>query len=336
MHVSGMRTITAFLLGLRLLMVFLALVIIHSYVSWRPRDRPFPTSSAYRVERHALTPELASTFVRSRLDDETRTFLLENRAKAETLSGRLELLAAQKIKMTLLRWLGWTRVDAAAAVGERLFSASREQLDLILERAVPSLPPVIRLLDIGAGRGHVTSVLAAALRITAARDVVAVEQSLVLRRELSERGGYRTAASLSDASVREAAPFGAVALLNLLDRVDDPLGLLQAAVSQLPTSGGLLFVACVLPFNGFVRTAYNGRRAPRRPLILRSTSTQRSIGGSSAQFERAAAAFVGTICDASNASLLAWTRLPYLSSADVSNSYYSLDHALFVFGGRSR
>ena len=332
--ISGMRTITAFLLGLRLLMVLLTLVIIYSYASWRPRDRPFPTSLAYRVDRHALTPELASTFLRSRLDDQTRAFLLENRERASALSGRLELLIAHKIKV-MLRLLGWTRVDTTAVVGERLFAASREQLDLMLERATPSLPPGPRLLDIGAGRGHVTSLLAAALHITTARDVVAVEQSLVLRRELAERG-FRTAERLSDPGVREAAPFGVVGLLNVLDRVDDPLGLLQATAGQLPASGGLLLVASVLPFNGFVRTAYDVRRAPQRPLVLRPTSTHRSVDGGSTQFERGAAAFAGTICDVSNASLLAWTRLPYLQSADVSSSYYSLDHALFVFQARSR
>ena len=44
-----------------------------------------------------------------------------------------------------------------------------------------------------------------------------------------------------------AQRFGAVSLLNVLDRTDDPRGLLAAASSRL-LPGGLLLVATVLPF----------------------------------------------------------------------------------------
>ena len=252
---------------------------------------------------------------------------------------------------------GWSGVDAQSFVRvSTMFVASQAQLKRLLDRA--AAPQAQWLLDIGAGRGEPTSALAAALKIARADHVVALEASAPLRRELRWRRGYRGIAKLEEAA--GAGPFDVVALLNVLDRVDDPERMLRAAARQLQPRGGLLVVASVLPFRGSVQLPppANRDRHPRRPLELeridggpvrgrrraarfgRNASRAIADGGGAAsaeaRFGRHAAAFVGAVlrqtscCSDGPSELLAWTRLPYLSSASVAWTYSLLEHAIFV------
>ena len=162
---------------------------------------------------------------------------------------------------------GWSGVDAQSFVRvSTMFVASQAQLKRLLDRA--AAPQAQWLLDIGAGRGEPTSALAAALKIARADHVVALEASAPLRRELRWRRGYRGIAKLEEAA--GSGPFDVVALLNVLDRVDDPERMLRAAARQLQPRGGLLVVASVLPFRGSVQLPppANRDRRPRRPLEL--------------------------------------------------------------------
>ena len=121
---------------------------------------------------------------------------------------------------------GWSGVDAQSFVRvSTMFVASQAQLRRLLDRA--AAPQAQWLLDIGAGRGEPTSALAAALKIARADHVVALEASAPLRRELRWRRGYRGIATLEEAA--GSGPFDVVALLNVLDRVDDPERMLRAA-----------------------------------------------------------------------------------------------------------
>ena len=91
-----------------------------------------------------------------------------------------------------------------------MFVASRAQLRRLLDCA--AAPQAKWLLDVGAGRGHVTSTLAAALKIDPRR-VVALEASAPLRRELRWRLGYRGIASLDETA--GSGPFDKFAWNNL-------------------------------------------------------------------------------------------------------------------------
>ena len=124
--------------------------------------------------------------------------------------------------------------------------------------------------------------------------------------------------------------FGAVALFNVLDRCDDPLRLLGTAARAV-RPGGLLVVATVLPFCASVYFGAVGRtrarRVPRKPLQLPVPYRC----GTRRPFEEQAAAFVAaTVARWPALKVVAWTRVPYLSSGDARRTWYTLDNAVFV------
>ncbi|CAK0831800.1 unnamed protein product, partial [Prorocentrum cordatum] len=188
------------------------------------------------------------------------------------------------------------------------------------------------LLDVGAGNGAVTEVLASAVGV-APEGVHALEVSAPLRRSLVARG-YRAAQDFAGLSVQL---FDVIGLLNVLDRSDDPQSLIEAAYERLQPDGVLL-VAIVLPFCGEVYQGRKGRRsnkrAPRVPLRVHPAATCRSA----ASFEAAAAAFVAEAFASRPLRVLAWTRLPYLCggcSGDTKRTHYELDMAVFVLQRQS-
>ena len=318
----------AWLLGLCLCSI--PMLCLWTQFSFRrpPSLRPPPGPAAYSVNVSLLPKELASTFILSdSMDSDTRSFLAASQWQATSYLGRWSLFLKHIMFTTLIKQLGWTRVDASSFVGRaQMFVASPAQLKRVLHHGARREPG--RLLDIGAGRGDVTSALANALRISdRRRDVLAVESSQVLRRELRQ-WGFRAIESLADLGAERV---DTVALFNVLDRVNDPEGLLRAAAGRLRQSeGGLLVVATVLPFHGLIQLPRGRRRQPQKPLKLRS------VDGRSSPFEHHAATFVEALVrstsDVIPLKLLTWTRLPYLSSADVERNHYVLDNALFVLG----
>ena len=191
------------------------------------------------------------------------------------------------------------------------------------------------LLDIGAGRGDVTAVLARGLGVPAP-GVSAMESSAPLRKRL-KGAGYRACANFDELGGER---FGAVSLLNVLDRCDDPHGLLTAATRRL-LPGGLLLVAAALPFCAKVYRGVVDRvgahRPPSTPLTL--PHSYRCEQSPRRSFEQHAAAFAATAFPGTFRSplpvpaplrLLSWTRVPYLCMGDGTRTFYRLDDALFV------
>lgn len=173
-----------------------------------------------------------------------------------------------------------------------------------------------------------------------------MEAAAQIRRKLTAERGFRAVASFAELGAGER--FGAVALLNVLDRCDDPMGLLQAAVNALKP-GGVLLVATVLPFCAMVYDGVKGRvgahRAPSRPLSLplnlRCGMVKLGTGGgdqylntepllSRRQFSEHVSGFVAATVATLPLRVAAWTRVPYLSTGTVEETYYHLDNALLV------
>ena len=248
------------------------------------------------------------------------------------------------------RALEWRDAQSFVRVST-MFVASQAQLKRPLDRA--AAPQAQWLLDIGAGRREPTSALAAALKIARADHVAALEASAPLRRELRWRRGYRGIAKLEEA----AGSWLDVALLNVLDRVDD----LSAAARRRPPAaatrrpprrvGAASRVGAAAaaghrdrcrrrlleleridggPVRGRRRAARFGRNASR------AIADGGGAASAEARFGRHAAAFAGAVlrqtscCSDGPSELLAWTRLPYLSSASVAWTYSLLEHAIFV------
>lgn len=301
---------------------------------------PFPgvpvTGAAYSVDADRLRqtgqPALASAFVRSAPDAALRRFLAESAEASATWPRRVLMLAKTHLFFALQRYGGWSRPDASGLLGmATLFVASEAQLRTVAAgAAAPSGARASRpsLLDVGAGAGHVTARLAAALGVRAA-DVTCLESAGSLRASLRARG-FRAAASPSELG---GGRFSVAALLSVLDRCDDPAALLRAAASRV-APGGLLLIGVALPFRTLVHEGRFGStwgvghsRPPRHPLRVSPPSSSDPV-----PFEAWVAALVETVRALQpGLELDSWTRLPYVSSGDTAHTHYLLDTALITF-----
>lgn len=293
----------------------------------------------YAVDRHKLNSQLAATFVQSERDIATDRFLADASRDgcdpAQLLRHRqnqLKFLAAQR--------QGMSRHDASAAhQNVTLMVASTEQFRRVL---APAQAGAQDILDIGAGRGEATAALGSALSVPASR-VTIMESSSVIRRKLSAERGFRAVASFAE--LGSGKRFGAVALLNVLDRCDDPMGLLGAAVNATRPDGVLL-VATVLPFCPRVYEGVTGKtganRPPKRaihlphslrcPLIRMGKSGDRFMTDDAVPFnlEQHVSGFVAATVRKLPLRVAAWTRVPYLATGTVEHTYYHLENVLLV------
>ena len=327
------------------------------------RSGPEVTPGMYAVDRSSLPgSQLAATFVPSQRDGTTDRFLA---AAARDGCNASRLAAARRDRTRFLeaqRLRGWSRTDASAAfLNMTLLVASPEQLRRVLARADEELesgrreggaasasveaaapnttltnaaPTTLTLLDIGAGRGEATAALASALGVHE-QDVTVMESAAQIRSRLAAERGYRAVSSFDELGAGQT--FGAVAMLNVLDRCDDPRGLLRSAVSAL-RPGGLLLIATVLPFCPLVYQGAVGKvgahRPPTRPLRLPhglrcgAAKDTGHLGGGT--FARHLSGFVSATVGALPLRLQAWTRVPYLCSGTTEATYYHLDNALLV------
>ena len=307
----------------------------------------------YAVDRSSLPgSQLAATFVPSQRDGTTDHFLA---AAARDGCDASRLAAARRDRTRFLeaqRLRGWSRTDASAAfLNMTLLVASPEQLRRVLTPAMAAgtgsreggtasapvaaaAPTTLTLLDIGSGRGEATASLASALGVRD-QDVTIMEAAAQIRSRLAAERGYRAVSSFAELGAGET--FGAVAMLNVLDRCDDPHGLLRSAVSALRPDG-LLLIATVLPFCPLVYQGVVGKlgahRPPTRPLRLphglRCGAAQYKghLGGGT--FGRHLSGFVAATVSSLPLRLASWTRVPYLCSGTTEATYYHLDNALLA------
>ena len=282
---------------------------------------------AFRWSADNVSALLASTFVPSERDAFTDAFLTKASNEGRTAPDR-SVMRNNRHKFIMAQRQGLSRTDASALhLNKTMLVASpvqfRRLLPQIMQWNAAALPPEASLLDIGAGRGTVTASLAAALRLPANR-VTVMEASAPLKRGLVA-AGY-TARDGFDALGQPPPRFGAVALLNVLDRCDDPRALLGLA-TRATHPNGVLVVATVVPFCGGVHEGVKGRmsasRPPKRPLRLPSDVGCKAQPA--ATFERRIAAFVASAFAGLPLELVSWTRVPYLSSGDLARTHYVLD-----------
>ena len=282
---------------------------------------------------HEAADRLAATFVRSSMDSTLRRFLKGSAAATATRRGQIVAYLKQHLFFALQRYLGWSWPDASGFANiATLYVASEEQLRTLVADAAsgsgPSDEKPRTLLDVGSGSGTETAKLSAALNIEA-EHVACLETSSSMRRALRARG-FRAASSADELSRHGASRFSAAALLNVLDRSDDPGQLLDAVVGMLEP-GGVLLLATVLPFHAKVHEGRVGSkwarrtaRKPRSPLALEAVKQ--------GSFESQVAAFLGAILHCHpRLELVRWTRLPYVSSGDPVKTHYALDMAVMVF-----
>lgn len=172
--------------------------------------------------------------------------------------------------------------------------------------------PRASLLDIGAGTGEVHAELA---RLFGAS--VATETSEGTARRAREKGIDCRTLDLGLWPWPDATRFDVVALLNVIDRAERPVTLLERAMS-LVAPGGHLLLATPLPLRAHVHRA-GGTADP-----------DEWLGVEGDDFESGLRSLVERVLARRGWSLVRWTRTPYVSSGDAQSARYDLDDAVLV------
>ncbi len=118
--------------------------------------------------------------------------------------------------------------------------------------------------------------------------------------------------------------FDAISCLNLFDRCDKPLSLLNQIKMALKPNGYLI-VALVLPFKPYVE--YNPGNKPTEQLPF--TTNWNSCGNSVVSDQ--IFILIEHVFKPVGFELVKFSRLPYLCEGNLSQSYFYLMDYLFVF-----
>ncbi len=199
--------------------------------------------------------------------------------------------------------------DAASArlSAYRLALLDTRAFDALLPRA-----PRGSLLDVGAGTGEVHRELAALFAASVALDV-----SRPVVERARRLGVDARVFDLSRAPWPDEERFDVVALLNVLDRAERPVTLLERAIERVGAEGHLL-VATPLPL---------------RPAVLRpggSADPDEWLGVEGDDFAPALESLVEGVLAPRGLHLVRWTRTPYVSSGDPRAPSHEHDDAVLV------
>ncbi|EPY42435.1 DREV methyltransferase [Angomonas deanei] len=184
-----------------------------------------------------------------------------------------------------------------------------------------------KLLDIGAGDGGVTAKLEPLMGDV--RNIFATEYSRTMRWRLGRRGytvlGHENPFEKVNPTTQqpERSSYDLIALLNVLDRIDTPLDILQNIHASLTPSGYLL-LAVVLPWCPFVE---EGKRQVRPSQSLPMDGGKCCEG---AKFEDSFSRLVENVLEPAGFELVRWTKLPYLCQGNLKLEYAVLHDAVMV------
>lgn len=259
--------------------------------------------------------DLALKFVQMDLDDDGRQFIDSCYQKSDWFVTHLYHSVARSF---LNLFMTSTSINGLLDRGSMfVFSANQFQALYPDSQSVQSQPES-RLLDLGAGDGKVTQVMSQFFSETFVTEV-----SAVMRRILA-RKGYRVlevedwhATSLS---------FDLISCLNLLDRCDRPLSILNQMVSRLKPDGKII-MALVLPLSQYVESGRPGRTADdHRPSEVLNVTGE--------TFEQQLVSLDRDVLTPAGLEIMRWTRLPYLCEGDLDLSFYWLHDVVMLLRKR--
>lgn len=253
----------------------------------------------YGFDPARLDPGIARRFVPLHADASTRAWIDDAMASPH---GSMLLAARRSLGRVMSDY------DANALLGVHdMRVLGTEQARLLFGGSVGG-----RLLDVGAGDGHVTAELAPLFD-----EVVTTELSPRMAERLRKRGYPCHEVDLVAHDLPEGPPFDCVSALNVLDRTPRPLSLL-ATLRRWVAPDGRLLLAVPLPLSPHVHV---GPRTvdPEERLPVDRTGWE---------------AGVGSLCAAVFAPLgwevAAVSRVPYLCRGDRHRPVHVLDDAIFV------
>lgn len=251
-----------------------------------------------------LGESVSSVFVQSHLDEETQAFLQRSVEKSSWIFTQLYHSLFSSIFSPII---SRTSINGFLGRGS-MFVFSRDQFRRLL-RIGPDWRAQ-RMLDLGAGDGGVTEVMGSHFH-----EVYATEVSTPMKWHL-QRKNYSLLGI--DEWQCTGLQYDLISCLNLLDRCDEPLKLLQDIRSALVPETGRLILAAVLPFQPYVETGGSWVR-PKQHIQVQGKSWEEQVTHLSTQ-----------VFPQVGLELQAVTRLPYLCEGDMYRDYYVLDDAVFI------
>jgi len=285
-----------------------------SYCIFCCRSRTFrrPEDLHYGTFQSTLPPQLAEKWVDLHRDEKTQRFL------QKCVAGPTFWDVCKLAPLRILRWfVSPTDANAILNRGE-MFVLSSEQLQRLFKGRCGGT-----LLDIGAGSGHITSEL-----MQCFDQVLVTEVSGPMVRSLKEKGfpvlsapdlsGLQDLAEKHNMTLGPNGSVDCIALMNVLDRCDQPLTLLQDVRKRM-TPNGRLLLAVVLPFRPFVEKG-----------IYKLQPTEQLHLSRNATWELAVEEMWQKVLMPLGFKLEALARVPYLCQGDLFSSIYLLDDAIFV------
>ncbi len=253
---------------------------------------------AYGADASRLAPELRAKFVELGLDDDTRAWLRRTLAAPH---GRARTMAQRVLRHVV------SDFDANGLLG-------MYPMHLVSQGQFTRLLGDVRrgsLLDVGAGSGDVTRVVAPLFE-----RVVVTELSKPMCRRLRDHG-YRALSTDLTVSEPPEPPYDVVACLNVLDRCPRPHTLLGRLVRWV-APGGRLVVALALPLRPWF---YDG------PTTRDPTELLECAGDS---WEERVAALDRNVLAPAGLAIETFARAPYLSAGDAERRLYVLDDVVAV------
>jgi len=197
---------------------------------------------------------------------------------------------------------------------------TRDQMGKLFSAANVTTP-LPKVLDIGAGSGHVTHELK-----SHCASLTATETSAAMASRLQE-SGYEVwhediAATAQTRAAMGEGNFDLVAVLNVLDRCASPKSMLAAAHMLLAPSPSWLLLATPLPFNG----AYYGRQTwwTGRPM------ESLDLGSKDDNWNTQAVTLIEHVLPSMGFSPMVISRVPYLGGGDAFDDFTECDDVIVL------
>jgi len=256
----------------------------------------------YAIDVDKLTPNLREHVKVLTYDESAQSFIKESYAIPYARH-----VFDNVMSMFLSPFLSQTARNGVLQRGV-MHVASKQQFSAMLGHDKTESPPYTRLLDIGAGDGYVTAKLAHLFK-----EVYATETCGPMRYQLTQKG-YKVV----EVEGWKQYSYDVITCLNVLDRCDNPVGLLQDMYNTLAKEGGTAIIALVLPYYGMVENVGNW---DKQKDFLNITGLE---------WENQVSSFINTVLHPIGFVTQSISRVPYLCTGDLYAPYYSLDDCLIT------
>ncbi|XP_047134836.1 protein-L-histidine N-pros-methyltransferase isoform X1 [Hydra vulgaris] len=277
--------------------------LIHSYLGkLAERNQPVDYSQWYSVNTEKLSRNVALKFEEQSFDAGTKRFLDNCYKKSDYIFTQF----FHSIARTFLGWfMSMTTVNGLLNRGSMFVFSEQQFLNLL---NVNDTWHAESFIDLGAGDGKVTEDL---LHLFDKK--YATEQSPTMQWRLKEKGFV----VLDIDKWQKNEKYSIITALNLLDRIDEPMKLLQEIHTSLQPDG-VVVLAIVLPYNPcYERGPSFG--PPSEELQVKGRTIEAQIQS-----------LHDDIFKAVGFEVIKFTRLPYLCEGDLYNDYFVLNDIVFV------